>query len=135
MNQYKESYKGLVGMILGFVVLMFLFPFLTDLQGKFTAVISMNLVNLWVALLALVIYKTECIYWYNGVSYEDAENAGSERRKAYAMQHLRRFGIYAGAFVLYSLVSCIVGFHIAIDFIIAGIGIVSVAVSTIRIKL
>ena len=82
MNQYKESYKGLVGMILGFVVLMFLFPFLTDLQGKFTAVISMNLVNLWVALLSLVIYKTEYIYWINGVSYEDAVKAGSERRKA-----------------------------------------------------
>ena len=49
--------------------------------------ISMNVCILDVALLAYIIYKTECVYWYNGTEFKEAVAAGSERRKEFAWKH------------------------------------------------
>ena len=87
------------------------------------------------ALLTWIIYKNEKIYWYTGLSYEDARKAGSEQRKEYAMKHFKRFGIFAGIYLVYSIIALLFDIPIGVSITIVLIGLVGVALSTMNIKL
>lgn len=65
----------------------------------------------------------------------EAKEAGSERRKKFALVHMKRFGYFALAFFLYNVVSVLVGVPYGVDITIACVGLVIVAFSTMKIKL
>lgn len=103
--------------------------------GEILLRISMNVCILNVALLAYIIYKTECVYWYNGTDFKEAAEAGSERRKEFAWKHLKRFGGFAIVFLVYSIISYQLKIPCITDAAVAIIGMFVAAFSTIKIKL
>lgn len=48
---------------------------------------------------------------------------------------MKRFGYFALAFLIYSIISIMIGIPYGIDITVAVVGIVAVAISTIKIKL
>ena len=95
----------------------------------------MNIVVISIFVLSLIIYLTENVYWYNGVEFSEALEAGTEKRKAYALSHMKRFGGFTGIFIVYSCISILIGIPKGIDIIIAVVGLITTAISTIHIKL
>ncbi|MBQ4282381.1 MAG: hypothetical protein IJB96_00445 [Lachnospira sp.] len=132
--ELKKSYKGFVLWMAGYVIAMFACAFL-PVDSHLMSKIVINVCVAGIAVLALIIYKTEYIYWYNGVEYKDAVEAGSERRSVYALAHFKRFGLFAVLFLIYTVASYFFAFHIMVDVLIATIGLVSVAISTNWIEL
>lgn len=133
--EYKKSYFGLWMWLLGFCGLYFLCCFLPELKTKLMMSILDNIMTISLFILTLIIYITEKIYWYNSTDYETALNAGSERRKAFAMAHMKRFGGFAALYLVYSIISILTGIPYGIDITVAIIGTIVAAVSTIPIKL
>lgn len=131
----KKSYKGFGIWMLIFLITMFGCAFLPIEDTELLMRISMNVCVLNVALLAYIIYKTECVYWYNGTEFKEAVEAGSERRKEFAWKHLKKFGGFAIIFLLYSVVSYLVKIPYGADVAIGTIGMCVAAFSTIKIKL
>lgn len=131
----KKSYMGLVVWLVVFMALMLGMCFLSVEDGALMNRLMMNLTTIGLAALTYIIYRTEQVYWYNGIEYEQAVQAGSERRKEYARRHFVRFANLAGLYLAYSLVSWLLNFHFAVDMAVAFVGIMAVALSTIRIKL
>lgn len=132
--ELKKSYKGFVLWMIGFCVASFAVVFL-PFEGLALARIIQNVCSIGVAMLAYIIYKTGYIYWYTGISYEDAVKAGEERRKEYAWKHFKRFGIFAVAYFIFSIVGLYIGINYWIDFAVFMVGFIGVAVSTIQFKL
>ncbi len=95
----------------------------------------MNTTSISIALLTLLIYLTGNVYWYNGVSFQDAVAAGAARRRNYALKHLIRFGAFALIYLLFSVVAQILHVNFWVDFAVFMVGIMAVAFSTIRIRL
>ena len=135
MEEYKKSYKGFVLWLIGFCIAYFPCIFLPDTTVQILVAVLDNIMTVGCFVLTFIIYKTEYVYWYNGTSYEEAKAAGSERRKQFALEHMKRFGYFALAFLIYSIISIIIGVPYGIDITVAVVGIVAVAISTIKIKL
>ena len=133
--ELKKSYKGFLLWMLVFVVTMFVCAFLPIESGAILTRIVMNVCVLNLVLLAFIIYKTEYVYWYNGTEYKQAVEAGSERRKEFAKKHLKRFGMFALLYLVYSVVAQLVQIPYGVDIAVATIGMVVVAISTIKFKL
>lgn len=132
--ELKKTYKGLILWMAGFVAVSIGIVFLPVGSVVMTRMAA-NCCSLGITLLAFIIYKTEYVYWYNGTSYEDAVKAGRERRKAFAWKHFLRFGIFSLAFLLFSVIMHLLNMSFWIDFGVLLVGIVAVAISTIRCKL
>ena len=94
-----------------------------------------NVMTLGMAVLTHIICRNQCIHWYNGVEFKDAEAAGSERRLAYARAMRRPFMILAGGTLVISAVMALLGWSAWIDFTVATVGTVVAAISTVRLKL
>lgn len=133
--ELKKSYKGFLLWMLVFVVTMLGCAFLPIENGAVLTRIVMNVCVLNIALLAFIIYKTEHVYWYNGTEYKQAVEAGSERRKKFAKKHLKRFGIFALLYLVYSVVAQLIQVPYGVDIAVATAGMVVVAISTIKFKL
>lgn len=134
-KEYKKSYKAFGLWLLGMCVAYFgcIFVPIKDIQVQLAVVDNIMTISCFV--LTWIIYKKEAIYWYNGTTFEAAEEAGSDRRKAFALEHMKRFGLFAGGFLVYSILSILMGLPYGLDIMIATIGLVVAAVSTIKIKL
>ena len=135
MEVYKKSYTGFVIWLIGFCVVVVGACFLPNLGTQLTLAVVDNASTIGIFILTLLIYQTESVYWYTGTSYEDAKAVGSERRKAFALAHMKRFGCLALMFLAYSVVSLMVGIPYGFDVTIACAGILIVALSTIKLKL
>ena len=135
MEVYKKSYTGFVLWLIVFCVISVGACFLPNLSTQLTLAIVDNACTIGIFILTFLIYQTGYVYWYNSTSYEDARAAGSERRKAFALAHMKRFGYFALAFLVYSVVSLMVGIPYGFDIVIACVGILAVALSTINLKL
>ena len=135
MEKYKKSYWGFVLWLIGFCVACFACVFLPKTSTQILIAVIDNIMIIGCFILTFIIYKTEYVYWYNGTCYEEAKEAGTERRKKFALLHMKRFGYFALAFLIYSIVSVWIGLPYGIDIAVATIGIVGVAISTINIKL
>lgn len=134
-ESYKKSYKGLAACLLGFMFLTLSSSFL-PIQSKQVLMLTINnLTTTEIFLLSFIIYKTESVYWYNGTSYQDALNAGSKRRKAFAIQHMKRFGFFALSYLVYSIFSFLLSFPYQLDFVIVFFGIIITVLSTIKLSL
>lgn len=110
MEVYKKSYTGFVIWLIGFCVLTVGACFLPNLSTQLTLAVVDNACTIGIFILTFLIYQTEYVYWYNSTSYEEAKAAGSERRKAFAMAHMKRFGYFALVFLAYTVVSLMLGF-------------------------
>lgn len=133
--ELKKSYKGFVIWMIGYAALLLGLSFLPTDDGALIVRLLMNMTAIAMAILTYTIYRTEQVYWYSGLSYEEAVQAGSERRKEYARKHFARFANFAGLYLAYTLISYLLNWHFMVDVAVAGLGIIAVALSTIRIKL
>lgn len=133
--EFKKSYTGFIIWLIAFLVIFFGVAFLPIEDTNLMVRITYNLCTILVTLLAFIILKTENVYWYNGVSYEQALKAGSLRRREYAGKHFKRFAIFSDAFLLFSMVAQSVGISHWIDFAVLVVGILAVAISTMKTEL
>ncbi len=135
--ELKKSYKGFVLWLLGFVVgNIILAPVIMKAMPEELAVYaSLSVTLLFLILLMYVIYKTEYIYWINGVSYEMARKATGEQRKAYAAGHLKRFVRAGVVWLLYGAVKYAFGITLWWDVAVFMAVVIISAVSTVSIKL
>lgn len=133
--ELKKSYKGFVIWLLIFVATMFGSTFLPISSATILTRVVMNVCVFNIVLLAFIIYKTECVYWYNGTEYKQAVEAGSERRKEFAWKHLKRFGVFALIYLVFSVVAQLMHIPCGVDVAVATVGLIITAFSTIRIQL
>ena len=131
----KKSYKGFIISLLVFLVLMVGIILIPAEDESLFMQLVMLLVAWYMAGLSFHIWRTEQVYWYNGTTFEEAEAAGSERRKVFAWRHFRIFGMFA---LLMTLLSCgmqWLGVSGWIDFVVGMVGMIVAACRTIPFKL
>lgn len=132
---YKKSYTGFIMWMVGFVAALLAICFLPVEDEQVLMRLILLLMAWSVTGMAFIIWKTESVYWYNGTTFEEAEAAGSERRKAFAWKHLKIFGVYALAASVLSALMQLLGWSAWIDFTLATLGLVVAACMTIPLKL
>ena len=133
--QLKKSYKGFILWIVFFNLITFGTIFLPIEDGEIMTRIVLNICTVSIAVLTFMIYKTEFVYWYNGTTYEEAVQAGSERRKLFAFRHFKKFGIFAILYLVSSIIFHLLQLGIWLDIILVTIGLIITAIFTIKIKL
>ena len=131
----KKSYTGFILWMVGFVAALLAICFLPVEDEQVLMRLILLLMAWSVTGMAFIIWKTESVYWYNGTTFEEAEAAGSERRKAFAWKHLKIFGVYALAASVLSALMQLLGWSAWIDFTLATLGLVVAACMTIPLKL
>ena len=132
---YRKSYKGFVAGLIVFLALMVGIILIPAEDESLFMRLVMLLVAWYMAWLSFHVWRTEQVYWYNGTTFEEAEAAGSERRKEFAWRHFRIFGMFA---LLMTLLSCgmqLLGWSAWIDFTVGTVGICVASFMTIPIKL
>lgn len=133
--ELKKSHRGFVLLMLLFLAGMAAVILLPVEDGGVMTRLLLGWTDLFVALMAFVVWRTEQVYWYNGTEYEDAVKAGSERRKAFAWRHFRVFGWYALGYIAFSCVMHLIGAPWWIDIIVFGVSLCAAAFSTVSFKL
>ncbi|MBR5546107.1 MAG: hypothetical protein IKU70_03900 [Clostridia bacterium] len=132
---YRKSYRGFVIWLIVFLVLLFAICFLPVEDAAIMTRLITNLCTLGMAHLTWLIWRTESVYWYNGVSFEDAAKAGAERRKAYALRHFRLFGGYALVALVVTAAAQMLHLPWWVDFTLVCSGLIVAAVRTTAYKL
>ena len=133
--ELKKSYKGFVVWMICFLICCFGSAFLGIEDAALATRITMNVMTLSVAILTYIIYRTGYIYWYTGITYEEAVKVSEERRKAYAYKHWKLFGSFAGAYLVFSVVMHLLQVGFWVDILVGTLGLVVVAVRTMWFKL
>ena len=134
-KEYKKSWTGLILWAVIFCLAMFTLPFLPVEDGTLLTR-GTSLLTLWgIEALMVMMAVNERVYWCNGVSFEEAKAAGSERRKAYAMAHVKRFGWAALIGTALTLLAHLQGWPVWIDLPVTFLAVIVAAFSTIGIKL
>ena len=107
----KKSYKGYIVWMILFCVGMVLMM-IVDLKNlKLFSLILGNYMLMMITLLTGMIYKNECIYWYSGVSYQEAIEATSMSRKSMLINIFIRF-ITCLLYLFYSIIAYFYHFHL-----------------------
>ena len=135
-TEYRKSYKGLVLWLVGYTALSLaptLLPEGTDPGIEIRLVLALTAAA--VAGLMAIIWKTESVYWINGTSFEQARNAGSDRRREFAAAHLRVFGRFALGYVVFSAIMQWRGVTWGVDLAVFCVGLIVAAVGTLKVKL
>lgn len=133
---YRKSYKGLIIGVLVYAVLIIALPLLLpNLNADSCTRLIMLLIAVGMAALTFAVWLTEQVYWYNNTPFEDAEKAGSERRKAFALCHFRLFGIFAAASVLYACAAWLLALPWWVDMTLIGGGLIVCAFWSMKYKL
>ena len=94
-----------------------------------------NYMFITLAILTGMIYKNEAIYWYSGMSYQEAIEATSISRKKYAYKHFIRFFITCLLYLFYSIIAYFLSFSFGMNMTICCLLIMVCALSTTSIKL
>ena len=131
----KKSYTGFIVWMFLFIGILFSLSFLPVEDESIMIRSVFVFTSLAIAGMMLLIYFTEQVYWINGITYEQAVEAGSARRKAFALRHLVRFGICTAIYLLFAVVGQIIGWPFWIDIIVFTVGVIATAISTIGITL
>lgn len=134
-KEYKKDYRGFIIWLIAFIGAIFIVPIIPTENVNFITLVIMNIMSISMAILTGIIYLYEKIYWYTGITYEDAVKVSSERRKEYAMKQFKRFAIFAVVFFFYSVIAFCADLSIVWSIQVSLFGIVGVAISTITIKL
>ena len=119
-----------------------------DRSGKPKAIIFMDIKNIdlvglvlgnymfiTLAILTGMIYKNEAIYWYTGISYQEACAVTSKQRKEYAYKHFIRFLMVCLGYFVYSIIAYFLSFSFGMSIIICCLLMTVCALSTVSIKL
>ena len=131
----NRSYLGLIIWLIVFLVVTFTLPFLPiESEGLLTR-IMLNITSLSILVLMVIIYFTEKIFWFNGVTYEEAIAAGSYRRKQYAKKMMIAFLIPFVIYLFASIILQVLNANIWIDIVLFVVITVVSALSTIKVKL
>lgn len=133
--ELKKSYKGLVLIMVLFVAAMLSISLIPASSDDLPLRLILNLMNFTMALLTGVICRNQAIYWYTGITYEQAAAAGPERRLAYARKHFQRFALTAFAGLGVTLLFSGLGLSAWFDFALLLLGLMATAISTVRIRL
>lgn len=131
----KKSYTGFMLWLMIFVAATLGISLLPTEDWQLLMRLIILLMGWGIAALAFIIWRTEQVYWYNGITYEEAEAAGSERRKDYAWRHLKVFGIYALGISVFVWGMQMLGASAWIDFTVGTIGLIVAGCCTMPIKL
>ena len=131
----KKSYTGFILWMVLYLGILFSMAFLPIENDGVMIRLILSFTALAVTGMMLIIYISEQVYWINGVTYEQAVDAGSERRKLFARRHLVRFGIFTAIYVLFAVVGQIIGIPFWIDIVVFTLGMIAAAISTINIRL
>ena len=131
----KKSYTGFMLWLMIFVAATLGISLLPTEDWQLLMRLIILLMGWGIAALAFIIWRTERVYWYNGITYEEAEAAGSERRKDYAWRHLKVFGVYALGISVFVWVIQMLGASAWIDFTVGTIGLIVAGCCTMPIKL
>ena len=73
----KKSYKGFIAWLVLFCVVMFVIIFIDIKNINLVGLVLGNYMFIALAILTGMIYKNEAIYWYSGMSYQEAIEATS----------------------------------------------------------
>ena len=131
----KKGYRGFVLWMCLFLAGMFAMCFLPTENEGLVLRATLNYTSVGIAVLTGIIVLADRIDWYNGVDRKQAEEAGPERRRVYAVRHFRRFAAFAAGFLLFSTVMHVLGLGFGWDIAVFVVGLIAVAVSTISIRL
>ncbi len=131
----RRSYRGLIiwtVILMGVMAGVIFLP--TEDNGLKTRLILNGTVWMIVGLFVWIMYTGQ-VYWINGVSYEEAVEAGPHRRRYFVQRHLVRFAAAAVVFLLFSVFAQFRHLNIMADTIVFCAVTTVAAVSTIRIRL
>lgn len=131
----KKSYTGFILWLIVYTATIFLPAFLPTYDGGLLVRLIMGWTAIALLLLMLMIYVSEKVFWINGVTYEQAVEAGSARRKAFALRHLVHFAAFSAPYLVFTVVAQIIGWPFWIDIVVFTAGIIAAAVSTVKIRL
>lgn len=131
----KKSYGGFALWMAGYVVLMLLIAFLPIKDAGLMVRIFDFFTAASIEVLMLIVYKTEKVFWINGISYEDAVEAGSEKRRALALRFVKRFGALTAGIFLFSAAAQLLKLPCLADVCVVMAAFFICAFSTIRFKL
>ena len=137
MKEYKKSYLGFVIILLIYLVLMFapaFIPAIKERPGAATAWICF-VTAVFVFAVIFYIYKSEKIYIFSGISYEDALKVSPEKRRNYAYLHVKKFLPATVILIAYSVLAFITGLPDALSIVVMCLVLVATAFSTMKIKL
>lgn len=137
MEYPKKSYKLFVLWLFLLVVIMLITDLILSnllLSIDVATKIFIILLNTWILSLLFLIYKTERIYWINGITYEKAKSMTSEERKLYVWRHIIKFGQGTLVTLIYLTFSYLMNLSIVLDLIICVLIIIISAFRTISIK-
>ena len=133
--KYRKTYKGFIIYLLIFCAVLILGGVVSVWKNFMPALIIVNTMTIGITGLMFVIYKTENVYWINGIEYEKALLASSERRKKFALQHLKRMGTATIFGLVLSGVSLMFGWNSWVIYAIVIITFIGSAISTITLDL
>lgn len=135
-KEYKKTYKPLILWLILFPLIAIVIPLrFINSSEKILGLALMTISLVAIYLLMLLIYKGEYVYWINGgPSFQEARQAGSEKRREYARAHLDIFLKYTLLGLIYLPVSLILNFSMWIDILFIFMLIVIAALKTAGIK-
>ena len=131
----KKSYKGYIVWMILFCVGMVLMMIVDFKNLKLFSLILGNYMFITLSLLTGMIYKNEAIYWYTGISYQEACAVTSKQRKEYAYKHFIRFLMVCLGYLFYSMIAYFLSFSFGMSIIICCLLMTVCALSTVSIKL
>ncbi|MBQ9277833.1 MAG: hypothetical protein IJ224_04275 [Lachnospiraceae bacterium] len=134
-NMLKKSYLGFWIWTIVYTVSVMCMSYLPIHNTDILIRIIFNYTNLAITVLTIIMFINEKIFWYNGISYEEAVDAGSDRRKAYALKHVKVFGSATLIYLIISLITGLLNISFWADTLIYTLIILIAAVSTMRFKL
>lgn len=134
-RDYKKTYKAFIAWLIGFpIILIFITKMLGDLSIKVSVLVTLILTVISLYALMLIIYKGEYVYWINGgPNFEEAKEAGSEKRKEYAKAHLDVFSKITLISLVYGAISLFLKLSMWLDIVVITMIVVIATFSTITI--
>lgn len=137
MKEYRKTYKPFIAWIILFFVVLLAVGILPApfVSGKILLWLIMAAMMLMLDALMLLIWHGEYVYWINGgPTFEQARDAGSRARKAYALAHLRAFLWATLVSLLLLTLSPLFDWPVWADITGTCAVLIIAALSTIRIK-
>ena len=135
MEIYKKSYAGIFVWTLFLMAALLGAAWLPIEELHLQILVTLNITSVMIALLLLLIWENERVYWISGVTFEQAKNASSQERRTYAWRHFKRFALFTLAFGLYSVLAWVLQFPYALSIILFIAGLTAAALSTNKIRL
>lgn len=140
MNELgNKSYKLFLVWLLAVVVIavtvvLILDSFVPDIAGNVMSKIITEMIAFALSALMMIIYFSDKIYWFNGMSYEEASSMSKEKRRLYAQKHMRLFHVAFIIITVYNIIGVIGGSPVEADYFVALLAIVISALRSILIK-